>query len=215
MRFKRRKNRAFAFALSTMAIVSFFTITTVTTTNSIFLFDNAIEEIPESYFSFNSDKTILYGFKPGITKEDILFCKTLRIPESVEEIAPSAFSFMFDGLSTFVSNLILNNNLKKIDDGAFKGCLGIKKVNWKDIKETSQLETLGKDAFEDSGIQQFIFPKSLKTISLLSKRCVPIIKWVLPSLISLIYCLCSCNGIKRENTAILIPNEAKRSFANS
>ena len=58
-------------------------------------------------------------------------------------------------------------------------------------------------------------PSSLKWTFLESKRCVPIIRWALPSSTCLRYLFCSLVGMRRENTAILTSKLAKRFNASS
>lgn len=90
---------------------------------------------------------ILYGFKPEVTADQIRIAgyDTLVIPENVVEIKPYAFAYMFDGLSSKVTNLVLNKEIRKIGKGAFIYCYGLTKGL--DLHDKDSLEVIEQDAF--------------------------------------------------------------------
>lgn len=86
--------------------------------------------------------------KTSIEKIRIQEIRKLIIPAKVTEIAPYAFAYMFDGLSTYVNEIDFSNvktTLKKIGDGAFNYCYGIESDL--DFSDFSQLNYIGSEAF--------------------------------------------------------------------
>lgn len=95
----------------------------------------------------NSVKTIGYQ-SFGTCKID-----TLTIPNSVEYIGNSAFSYC-----THISNFIIPKSVKKIDDGAFVCCYGLKTI---EIQNPSV--SIGKAAFRScSKLGEIVLPNGLE-----------------------------------------------------
>ncbi len=118
---------------------------------------------------YNKDKTRL-----------ILYKKTggsFTPPDSVTEI--SAYAFESAGLY----NINLNNNIKKIGEGAFSDCDNLKSIKLPDsiteiadltfrnceslktVKLSNKITKIGQSAFESSGIKSLTLSNSVKRIS--------------------------------------------------
>lgn len=112
--------------------------------------DNKENPIPPELLNIEvqADGTkLLYGFKPEVTADQIRIAgyDTLVIPENVVEIKPYAFAYMFDGLSSRVTNLVLNKEIKKIGKAAFIYCYGL--TGSLDLYDKDSLEVIEQDAF--------------------------------------------------------------------
>ncbi len=158
---------------------------TLTGAMSILVSDNkndiVVQSIPPEYLDMSSDQTTLYGFKKDVTKEDIADYNTLTIPDTVTTIAPHAFWFIFDGGSNKVSNIVFNNALQTISDGAFYCCYGIKTINFKEIQDSSELKYIGKEAFSDTEIGPDLYiPKQVEQIG---ERCFYNCQYIVGSLV--------------------------------
>lgn len=93
---------------------------------------------------------------------------SVLIPDSV--IAIGMFSFAGNHS---LSKVILSSNLLRIGNRAFISC-----CNLKDINLTDSIEYIGESAFCNTGLQEVVFPKSLKKIQSLAFSCCTELKTV-------------------------------------
>lgn len=102
----------------------------------------------------------------------------INLPDSVTDIGESAFAFCYElesisipkGITTiryslFTDNFKLKNvhipdGVTSIQDGAFLGCESLE-----EIVLPSSLETIGREAFGDTGLKDIVIPNSVQNIS--------------------------------------------------
>lgn len=151
----------FAFALkkiiATNAILfsSCLSAKVVAETSSFFSTKSKVGEdvIPDEWLDIRDN--VLYGFLPSVKQSDLYNGEyiTLQIPTDVVEIKDYAFTYMFDGVGTFVHTLILGSSLQKIGSYAFYGCHGITNLSFYEQQKTEcSLTYIGDCAFQHSGI---------------------------------------------------------------
>lgn len=101
--------------------------------------------IPDQYLEVKDG--VLYGLAEGISPAHIYEYDTLQIPESVVEIAPYAFAYLFDSAQTKITNIDFSKaiSLQKIGDNAFNYCHGL--TCDIDLTQNPQLKYIGKNCF--------------------------------------------------------------------
>lgn len=82
------------------------------------------------------------------------FTKTITMPASVEEICPYAFA------NSSVDSITIGENVEKISDNAFDGCLDLEKIIFNE-----KTEVIGNFAFTGcQSLTELTVPKSVKTV---------------------------------------------------
>mgnify|MGYP003292525025 CR=1 FL=1 len=204
---KRNLYRKHLFSVLAPSIFVFFAISctaaTVVVLNS--KKEASAKEIPDYFYDLSEDGKILYGFKPNIKQNDIYEYRIVKIPESVEVIQPYAFIYAFDDVGTNINQLVLNQNLKRIENGAFAYCNAFKTVNHfieSPERDASKLEYIGDEAFTDCYLDGDLYlPESIKHIGRRAfNNCKKIIgKIFLPKSIEKIdsYAFNNCSGVSQ------------------
>ena len=107
------------------------------------------------HYSGNDEKvTIPDGIIKVAAFSENFFVKTVKMPESVEEICSYAFS------NSSVDSVTIGENVKVIADNAFDGCLNLKKIIFND-----KTEIIGDFAFTGcQNLTEFTVPESVKSI---------------------------------------------------
>ena len=111
------------------------------------------QELEEIFLFDDDEKTIT-----GIVSE---FSGNVEIHEGVEKIADKAFKD-----NTEITEVVCPKSLREIGDYAFKGCANLQKIYLNE-----GLESIGMDAFIDTGLKEIVLPSTLSDISLTPFEC--------------------------------------------
>ncbi|MCQ2956354.1 MAG: leucine-rich repeat domain-containing protein [Mycoplasmoidaceae bacterium] len=162
----KRFNKAIFFPCAVIAAGSVSICATITTT--ILAERNESDNpIPRKYLLLSDDETILYGFTNKVRQSDIYDYNTLVIPETVTTIAPFAFPYVFDGISTHVKKIVFNEALTTIGNGAFAFCHGLTDTNLYELEQSEKINiaNIGDSAFVGSGLTgPLLLPRSIRHI---------------------------------------------------
>lgn len=165
---KQRHLRKHTLSLFLPLLVGTTTISCAALSVAVFnKYETSLREIPESFYNLSPDGKILYGFKENIRQTDIYDYGIVKIPDSVETIKAFAFIYAFDEVGTNITKLVLNDNLKTIENGAFAYCDAFQYVNHFVLgdRDNSHLESIGDEAFSNCKLRgDLYFPNSLKHI---------------------------------------------------
>lgn len=118
----------------------------------------------ENVFKYEDDaKTIIKGFRDGLTKAEFDSYTSFVIPDNVTKIANNAFQYKKDFYDTTPKNLVLNNNLKEIGEGAFEYCPWLVGT----LSLPPNITRVGKWAFKKcfNLTGDIVIPKSLTELS--------------------------------------------------
>ena len=107
---------------------------------------------------YNDFEYVIIGGKASITKYKGN-AKTVVIPEVIDGIPVRSIGKKAFYVNKNISALVLSENLREIGDDAFWYC---EKLS--EIEMPYGVETIGKNAFENCGIEELILPESVKTI---------------------------------------------------